>query len=92
MGGTIYVQGTNWLSLKPLPPKRIPMANKEAIGDEVPTTLFAVPKGVHTCLSLCRDEVLEVPTTKKERRKDLLHTRHVPSLDVGDFVWLSLAA
>ena len=61
---------------------------KRFLGNEV---LDAAPKGAYTCLSSCRNEVLEVPTTKRERRNNLLHSRHAPSLDVGDYVCLSLA-
>lgn len=79
------------IGLKPLPPKHVPMTSKDNLGDVLPTFLDASPKGAHTCLSSCRNEVLEGPTTKREMRNSLLHIRHAASLDVGDYVWLSLA-
>lgn len=51
--------------LKPLPPKHVPMVNEESVRGALPTSLDAAPKGAHTCLSSCRNEVLEAPTTKK---------------------------
>lgn len=40
-----------------VPPRRVPMASNEAVDDDLPTSLVVAPKGTHTCLRSCRDEV-----------------------------------
>lgn len=88
------------IGLKPLPPKSVVVPkdassasasgeHSSVAGEHSSVAGVAVP---HVCLSSCRDEVLEVASSKKERRAKLLHLRHTSGFVEGDYVWLSLAA
>lgn len=87
MGVRMYLvlAGMDRVELKHLPPRC-------AAAPTQVSRCTPIPAELHAWVTSCREELLDVPSTKKEWREKLLHMHHVPSLQDGDHVWLTVSA